>query len=75
MMKNDNFYWEKWLGPHQAMHSGSHKLLIRSVNKSFMFLFFNEFALQVILFYHQGHKRISILSFVLHFDTVTDITL
>ena len=22
MMKNDHFYWKKWLGPQQALHSG-----------------------------------------------------
>ena len=76
MMKNDHFYWGKmdWA---TTSYSGSHTLFVRSFNKSFMFLFLMSSpgviinypktivltsALQVILFYHQVHNGISILS-------------
>ena len=77
MMKNDYFYWEKMAW---AMYSGKHTLFIRPFNSAF-----NEFypktlvmtsALQVMhITHHQGYKRSSILSLLLHFDTATDMAL
>ena len=91
MMKNDHFYKEKNGLGHIKLCIMVHTHIHKVFQQKFYIFVFNEFSwcnhkLSKDLstdfcitghsfFYHQGHNRISILGLVLHFDTVTDMTL
>ena len=87
MMKNDHFNWEKWLGLQPAMRSVNTLLqqyflffnefswCDHKLTKDLHTDFCITGHAYITLFHNQGYNGRSILSLLLHFDTVTDMTL
>ena len=81
MMKNDHFYWKKWLGPqHKVFNSiflSFHGVIVNYPNTLVLTSALQVMHIHVTLiyFHHQGYNISFILSLLLHFDTVADMTL